>query len=177
MKRKLATLVISLSLALGATTGAWAQDFQKGARAYRSGNYATALNEWRPLAEQGDVRAQYILGFMYENGQGVAESWQHYKEALKWYRLAAEQGRVEAQYNLGVMYGKGRGVTQDDVTAHVLFSIVASKGYADAVTNRDIIARRMNTVQIAGAKQLARDCLAKNFNALCAARLRGLWRR
>ena len=45
--------------------------------------------------------AQYNLGVMYDNGDGVP---QDYKEAVKWYRLAAEQGDASAQYNLGLMY-------------------------------------------------------------------------
>ena len=33
-------------------------DFQKGVAAYKSGDYASALREWEPLAEQGDADAQ-----------------------------------------------------------------------------------------------------------------------
>ena len=50
--------------------------------------------------------AQFNLGFMYDEGQGVP---QDYAEALKWYRLAAAQGFAKAQFLLGVMYAKGRG--------------------------------------------------------------------
>ena len=46
-------------------------DFQKGATAYGNGDYAAALREWTPLAEQGNARAQTNLGWMYENGNGV----------------------------------------------------------------------------------------------------------
>ncbi|MDA9060739.1 sel1 repeat family protein, partial [Planktomarina temperata] len=74
-----------------------AQDFQKGFAAYNAGDYATALQEWKPLAEAGNVVAQYNLGVMYDNGYGVP---QDYAEAVKWYRLAAEQGYDSAQYNL-----------------------------------------------------------------------------
>ena len=49
----------------------------------QKGDLATALREWRPLAEQGDAKAQYNLGVMYDNGKGVT---QDYKEAVKWYR-------------------------------------------------------------------------------------------
>ena len=69
-------------------------DYNKGWEAYNSGDYATALREWRPFAEQGDAVAQSNLGAMYYNGQGVS---QDYKTALKWYTLAAEQGDVSAQ--------------------------------------------------------------------------------
>ena len=45
--------------------------------------------------------AQYDLGGMYYNGQGVAKN---YAEAMKWFRKAADQGSANAQYGLGVMY-------------------------------------------------------------------------
>jgi TPR repeat protein len=87
---KLALAVI-LSLAF---TPLAAQDFQKGYAAAQAGDYATALQEWTPLAEAGDVDAQYNLGQMYRRGQGVP---QDYAETVKWYRLAAEQGNADAQ--------------------------------------------------------------------------------
>ena len=65
---------------------------------------------WRPLAEQRNADAQYLLGAMYDNGLGVP---QHCKTTVKWYTLAAEQGDASAQYNLGWTYDNGRGVPQD----------------------------------------------------------------
>jgi TPR repeat protein len=55
-------------------------DFQKGNRAYRRGDYATALRELKPVAEQGNAYAQYYLGRMYRLGKGVP---QNDKTALK----------------------------------------------------------------------------------------------
>ncbi|MDA9250071.1 SEL1-like repeat protein, partial [bacterium] len=65
-----------------------AQDFSKGLAAAQAGDYATALQEWTPLANQGDASAQYNLGQMYRVGQGVL---QDHEEAARWYRLAADQ--------------------------------------------------------------------------------------
>lgn len=67
-------------VALLAPGPAAAQDFDAGLRAYTSGDYATALQEWRPLAEQGNASAQIVLGFMYDQGRGVA---QDYVEAVR----------------------------------------------------------------------------------------------
>lgn len=64
----------------------------------------------RKKAEQGDAGAQYDLGLMYDNGQGVA---QNYKEAVKWYKHSAEQGHAEAQNALGIVYANGQSVSQD----------------------------------------------------------------
>lgn len=48
-----------------------AQDFKAGNEAYKEGDYSTALKHFRPLAEQGDVNAQFYLGQMYNYGEGV----------------------------------------------------------------------------------------------------------
>lgn len=79
--------------------------FDESYAALSRGDYATALKGFRTLAERGDADAQYNLGAMYANGEGVARD---YAEAERWYRMAAEQGNVDAQANLGVMYVNGR---------------------------------------------------------------------
>ena len=60
MNRLLILPVLLLTLLVG--TPAFSADYQKGAAAYQSGDYATALREWTPLAEQGDARAQFQIG-------------------------------------------------------------------------------------------------------------------
>ena len=108
---------------------AYAASLRDGYVAYEKGDYATAINIWRPLAEKGHPMAQFALGFMYYFGQGVP---QDYKEAVKWFRLAAEQGNATAQFNLGVMYAKGEGVPQNYKEAVKWSRLAAEKGNADA---------------------------------------------
>jgi uncharacterized protein len=158
MNRLLILPVLLLTLLVG--TPAFSADYQKGLTAYQSGDYATALREWKPLAEQGNAVAQYNLGGMYAYGRGVP---QDYKTALKWWRLAAEQGNANAQFNLGLMYGNGTGVIQDNVYAHMWWNIAASSGNKVAVKNRDIVAGEMTPAQIAEAQKLARECVAKEY--------------
>ena len=62
MKNLTATLCLTLTLLLGSVSMSWSADFQKGLTAYDRGDYATALREWTPLAEQGDARAQFQIG-------------------------------------------------------------------------------------------------------------------
>jgi TPR repeat protein len=50
-------------------------DFQTGKDAYDRGDYETAFKEWQPLADQGDARAQYRLGAIYHDGQGVPQDY------------------------------------------------------------------------------------------------------
>jgi len=66
MNRLLILPVLLFTLLVG--TPAFSADYQKGLTAYDSGDYATALREWTPLADQGIAIAQYNLGWMYENG-------------------------------------------------------------------------------------------------------------
>ena len=93
-------LILATLLSLFIPVQSWGADFQKGMAAALSGDYATALKEWTTLAEQGDADAQYNLGRLYSNGNGVL---QDYKTAAKWYTLSAEQGTAKAQFLLGDM--------------------------------------------------------------------------
>ena len=113
-----------------------AQDYDKAIAAYRAGDYAAAVQEWRPLAEQGEARAQYNLGIMYAKGRGVL---QDYAEAVRWYRMAAEQGEAGAQNNLGVMYANGDGVLQDYAEAVRWYRMAAEQGNATAQNNLGVM--------------------------------------
>ena len=158
MKKLLLTfLIILLSLTSNVVLSA---DYSKGWEAYNSGDYATALREFKPLAEQGDDDAQFMLGWMYRKGLGVP---QDDKTAVKWWKLAAEQGDVGAQHNLGVMYYKGQGIPQDYVYAHMWFDIAATSGHKNGSTNRDFIAKEMTPAQIEKVQELAQECVRKEY--------------
>jgi TPR repeat protein len=135
-------------------------DFAKGLDAAQRGDYATAMKEWKPLAEQGDSSAQYNLGLMYANGRGVI---QDYNAAVKWYRLSAEQGDVYAQTNLGLMYSKGEGVTQDYTRAYMWSNIATLGGNKIAMENRDIYAKSISYLQVEQARTLAEACVSKKY--------------
>lgn len=83
-------------------------------------------------AEQGDASVMYMIGVMYEEGDGVT---QNHKRAALWYYQAAAQGYAEAQYKLGVMYTNGNVVTQDFVSAVKWYRKAAEQGYAMAQFN------------------------------------------
>ena len=110
---KLLTAVLS---ALGLNQAAWTND-------------VSGFRETLQLTERGNAQAQFNLGMMYENGQGVR---QDNAEAVKWYQQAAAQGLAQAQSNLGVMYYNRRGVRQDDAEAVKWFQQAAEQGYAPA---------------------------------------------
>ncbi len=126
MKRILAALLL-LTLAAPAWAG-----WEEGVAAYERGDYATALREMRVLAMQGNAGAQFNVGLMYDNGQGVT---QDYAEAVRWFRKAAEQGYAKAQFNVGLMYAKGEGVVQDYAEAVRWHRKAAEQGDAKAQFN------------------------------------------
>ena len=115
-------LLSTSSIALGG-------DFQDGVDAANRGIYKAAYEVFSELAEQGDSRAQYNLGFMYLEGLGVSKD---SKEAFRWFRRAAEQKQGRAQHSLGLMYLQGDGVRKDSKEAFKWFRLAAYQGYADA---------------------------------------------
>ena len=123
MKRILAGAVLVLSVT---TVSA---GFEEGVVAYNQGDYATAMAEWRPLADKGVASAQYNIGLMYMNGQGVDKD---IVTAVNWMRKAAEGGDRDAQLAVGLMYRKGQGIPQDDFEAVNWFRAAAEQGNTDA---------------------------------------------
>ena len=164
MRNLTGTLCLTLTIILGMTGMSASADLQKGLTAYESGDYATALREWKPLAEQGHGVASYALGVMYRDGQGVSKN---YKTAVKWFKLAAELQTAVGQYNLAMMYVNGQGVPQDYIRAYMWWEIAASSGIKsvapDAVSARDSASKRMAPAEIAEAKKLARECIRKKY--------------
>ncbi len=146
-------LIILVLLIVCLAVPTWA-DYLAGVDAYLRGNYATALSELRPLAEQGNADAQYNLGLMYDKGHGVP---QDYGQARQWYEKAAAQGNAMAQYNLGVLYRNGQGVPQDLVQAHKWLNLSAAKGDNVGAATRDALAILMTPAQIDEAQRLARE--------------------
>lgn len=108
---------------------ALATPFDNAMNAYNQGDFVNAIQVAKPIAESGDSAAQYLLGVMYLNGEGVVKD---YKQAYIWLKKSAEQGRGAAQYNLGIMYKRGNGVTQDNNTASKWFRKAADQGISAA---------------------------------------------
>ena len=88
-------------------------------------DYATALKIYRKWAERGEANAWNSLGWMYENGHGVPQS---FSEAMKCYRKSAEQGYFKAQRNIGWLYYNGNGVPTDHSEAIKWWRKAADQG-------------------------------------------------
>ena len=91
MRRIAATLAVVVALMFSAGS-AWA-DFDDGLAAAQRGDFATALQEWRPLAEQGHAKAQNNLGVMYLRGTGIPAN---AAKAYMWISLSNAQGYKNA---------------------------------------------------------------------------------
>ncbi|MEM7223614.1 MAG: tetratricopeptide repeat protein [Pseudomonadota bacterium] len=104
-------------------------DYDAALAAYKRGDYAEALPQLLLEAQDGNPRAQNLIGRMYDEGHGVPEN---DAVAVHWYRLAAEQGFAWSQFNLGLMYLEGTGVETDESAALEWFRKAAEQGHARA---------------------------------------------
>lgn len=127
--------IIAIVLLL-AVQSASAVDFWAGSAYYLRGDFAAALREWRPLAEQGDAQAQFYLGIMHTNGEGVPED---DRQAAYWFQKSARQGNPQSQYHLGILYANGAGVPEDDPQAVYWFRKSAEQGDARAQFNLGVM--------------------------------------
>jgi|Laugrefa1bdmlbdn_1035148.scaffolds.fasta_scaffold01728_7 class 3 adenylate cyclase len=83
-------------------------------------------------ALQGDLGASYQLGYIYENGEGVAVN---ETEAIRWYTKAATNGSPESQFNLAMMMEQGRGCPVNLRKAFYWYEKAANQGDIEAQFN------------------------------------------
>ena len=106
-----------------------ADPFWDAVGADQRGDHAFSLPIYKQLATQGDVRAEYRLGQLYESGGGVPLD---YVTAISWYKKAAEKGHQGAQYNLGFLYYQGKGTRLEYVQAAMWWRRAAEQGNPNA---------------------------------------------
>ncbi|BAW80556.1 Sel1 domain-containing protein repeat-containing protein [Candidatus Nitrosoglobus terrae] len=107
-------------------------DIESGKKAYRDQDYDVAFKEFMPLAEEGNMTAEYYVGLMYANGYGLPRD---PTEAKRWFDKFSKQFGVDAEFNLGVMYHQGKGVPQDYKIAINWFKKAAEDGDPEAQFN------------------------------------------
>jgi TPR repeat protein len=88
--------LVAAALILG-IAGAVAGPWEDGMAAYNRGDYMPAIRLFRPLAEQGNAKAQNVLGVMYRKGEGVARN---SVRAFLWFNRAAARGDARAKAEL-----------------------------------------------------------------------------
>jgi hypothetical protein len=82
-------------------------------------------DQLQQMAENGDSKAENMLGLRYVNGEGVK---QDERAAIRWFTKAAEQGNVAAQSKLGSLYFRGRDIPQDLNRAYFWMVLARANG-------------------------------------------------
>jgi len=134
-------------------------DFNDGVAAHAMGDYERALQSLLPLAQTSDhAYAQYYLGVMYANGQGVDRD---FEEAAKWFRSAAEKGVAAAQAKLAQLYERGKGVPKDMEFAYAWYAVAEALGNTRAAQALIATRERMSVDEQAHAQRLADELIEK----------------
>jgi len=145
-------------LALGGASARIAARAVVGALALSMAAGAAFADVWyRPPAPRridlawkgkGDPRAQAYLGYLYQQGAGVAQS---FRESAYWFKCAAAQGDPHGQFHLGMAYDRGEGVPLNHVQSYAWLNLAtahAPKGVRyDWVRLRDAISAKMSLVE------------------------------
>jgi uncharacterized protein len=103
----------------------WLQSYNQAMQAYRAGQYVTAYQRFRVLADFGSAGAQTMIGHLYWTGKGVEQA---PGKAFMWFHRAAQRGYVPAQLATGRAYALGKGIGRDDVKAAMWLSLVDARG-------------------------------------------------
>jgi hypothetical protein len=148
----LAILVVLTGAALPAPSRAL--DFETGLKAFDTGDYAVAFENWWTMARKGDAKSQASLGFLYYAGKGVRRDDQ---KSLQWFRRAAEAGQPTAQFFLGLHYYYGRGVSRDLARAHSWCDIALTNGYNESLFCRDTVALEMSPAEMRRSTELTTE--------------------
>ena len=131
--RRFCAIIVPVALLLGAAPAPVAADtFTDGMRLHLKKKYFKSAQVFHGLAKAGHVRAQFMLGTIYEQGLGMPSD---FDAAAYWYRKAADGGNPSAQYNLGIFYQFGRGVQKSDAEAAAWLLKAANNGHAKAQNN------------------------------------------
>lgn len=124
-------VLVVLQLVLAARdSAAGGSTYEEGLAPYRAGEFAVARKVWEGAASHGDPRAQYMLGYLVQNGLG--QPWSN-RSAARWYELAAAQGHPEAQTALANLYLEGLGVPPDAQAGLELLRQAADAGHPPAL--------------------------------------------
>jgi len=152
-----ALAVLMLAFGVGAAApAAEARPHGEGWAAFARGDYVRAARLLTPMAQRGHPRAMTLLGYMYDNGFGVPQS---YETAVELYDGAAERGDPVAQHLLGLTYDKGHGVIQDHVLAYKWLTLAAAaapmREREPYLRIRNAVASKMSADQIIDGQRLA----------------------
>lgn len=88
-------------------------------------NLEEGVKSVEKAAKQKHLRAQHVMGSLYEDGVGVKKD---LSKAAEWYRSSADLGFAMSQHSLAIMYEEGKGVKKDPAKAAEWFKKAADQG-------------------------------------------------
>jgi TPR repeat protein len=97
MRKRIIVGGMVLAAHLMGSFAALAGPWEDGMAAYNRGDYMPAIRLFRPLAGQGNPKAQNILGVMFRRGEGVPRN---SARAHMWFSFAAARGDAKARAEL-----------------------------------------------------------------------------
>lgn len=155
---KLSNRILLLSVLVFAVLPVRA-DFNDGIVAHQMGEYEKAYNIMRSLAEASNhAYAQYYVGMMYLNGQGVE---QDYSKAGEWFLKAAENRVPQAQYKLGRLYFDGQGLPRDFERAYAWFRVGAVHNHKLSIDSLEDARNNLSESELEEAEKLSLEFIEK----------------
>jgi len=153
--RVICTLVLLTVALIGLEARA---GYTEGMQAYEATRFEDAMQEFRRLAARGHAGAEFMLGVMYFQGQGLNRD---QSIAGVWFYKSALKGHAGAQLALGSIHIRGIGVYQDLSEAYKWLTLAAERGVGDisqkALALRKDAALLMTPDEIAEAVSAAKD--------------------
>lgn len=164
--KKICYILILLMIGIHSTYAQQTADewLKKGDSLYEQKKFQEAVDCYKQAAQQGNVEAQFNLGYALYNGEGVDKD---YASAAMWFKRAARQNFAKAQYNLAYCYMNGRGVPTDYDKALRYLTDAANNGNQNAqLTMAECYEKGVLTIQDQRLSQLWKDKAAGKYSGI-----------
>ena len=103
-------LLFTLTLLSSFSVLSQGNDLEQGIYELNRGQFKAAIEQFRPLVNEGYAPAQYQMALVYLHGYSVPKDGM---KALELFQLSAAQNYPDAQFELALIYSAGKLVKQD----------------------------------------------------------------
>ncbi len=127
-----------------------------------------AVHWYRKAAEQKHPLAQFNLGVMYAEGQGVPSD---KSQSLLWFDRAAHLGDAAAQYRLGILHHRASldrfpaNASESRIEAYKWLQLSDVQGYRDSDMAWGLVTLQMTTEEVADGNRRVADFAATPHGA------------
>ena len=133
-------------------------DFSAGKAAVLKGDFVSALREFEPLAERGNLAAQSMLCTLF-----LHKPLANYEKALKWCEITVERGVATSMQNLSGIYMFGLGVPENKIEAYKWAYLSANLGRDKGERTMAHLRKVMTSESIKHAIEIANECLNRKY--------------